>query len=1027
MTWDEIEQEIQTNQQGLLERLLPDALSHRLFGDPHERRRRHERRRAETHQQFTAAMESIDQSVETLSTTLDPVIENGIELTDIDHHRTRTEEALTKVTTLRADCDTDYLRHGELDDLDDVETTLTHYQAYLREKPAFDDRIDSLGEQYATLRADADPYIGYDEYLTRINRTTMTERIGAFQASMETLNETVDLSVLGDTDREQIDGLASELDRLKTLFTDYNTTFVDRQIAAHEDLFTDIDAAGHDLNRAQREAVVRNDTYNQVIAAAGTGKTFALTFRVAYLVKQGINPDRIVALTYTGQAATEMRDRLDDQFGITSVDVRTIHSFGYHIAQEAADSHLTTPSKRDMSNLIENVIREETERSESAFKTHYRQFLYHYNDEYLDRTDFESKADYVAERAETAYETLRGEEVASQAEKVIADFLFTHSVEYQYESIAEWANTAEDKQEYRPDFYLPTHDIYIEHWGLDENGEVAPWFSWSTEEYLGKLTWARGEFAQTDQTLIETYDFEHEVNPRQLERVLSHRLQSTGVDLDRLGFKELVDSTFEYHEREAEIIGSFREFISNAKTFDISPGEIEDRLSRSHLRQYHFGQCGIDMLEQYNAFLARNNLIDFDDMIYDAIAAIEESPETYRDRYDHILVDEFQDVAMSQIRLIEQFTGPEKATLFCVGDDWQSIYSFQGSEVRYFIDFAEYFGPPEETYLVGNYRCPATVLAAGNDLIRNNDAQIDKTVEAESGRDTTPQLHVLDGYTDAKYTNRVGEYAADLVEHYLDGGSDPGDQMVLCRYDAGAPYIQAVKDELETREIPYDGKADDDQYRPPQMAQKGDDEYDDTAGVSAFSVHQAKGKEAEHVILLHAASGTVGFPSETRDDELIAPVQEIETNTIAEERRLFYVAITRAEGTLDILTRRDMKSPFVEEIDVYLEEVRSVAAPGELGTHTTITACVSSLWDDLHEKQHQKGILTDATGTVEFVSWTSDDPPTVEEDVWYRFEDLRINEFNDATQLVIEADTSIIELYENDTPSMAMDNVSSSR
>ncbi|WP_259532874.1 UvrD-helicase domain-containing protein [Halalkaliarchaeum sp. AArc-CO] len=819
--------------------------------------------------------------------------------------------------------------------------------------------------------------------------------------------------MLAETDRQRLADLESTLDTLAELLGDYNDEFIDRQCAKYDDLFSEIDEDGNDLNRAQREAVVTNDIRNLVVAAAGTGKTLALTYRVAYLVAEGVDPNRIAALTFTRQAAREMELRLQNQFGIEQADVRTIHSFAYEIAQQTTEHQLDVADSQDLNNLIDDVIREAEDGQREQFLEHYTQFLFHYDHTHLEETDFDSRTEYVAERREESYETLAGETVASRAERVIADFLFTHDVTYQYEAVAAWTDSADDKGEYRPDFYLPEYDLYIEHWGLDENGEVAPWFSWSTDQYHEKLLWARKQFTDSDKTLVETYEFEYEAG--RLEAALRHRLTHAGVELSRLDFAEFVDRAFEYNEKERDIKKSLASFVHNAKTFRIDASEVRVRLSPTNARQFHFGHCGALVLEAYNAYLDRAGLVDFDDMINDAIAAIRAEPESYRAQYDHLLVDEFQDVSKHQLELIRALTGDDDRQdtprLFCVGDDWQSIYSFQGADVDQFISFEEYFGPAAETHLTENYRNPETVLEAGNDLIASNDHQISKTVRAATEHDCKPTLHVLDGYTQNAYERRVGEYAAELVEQRIEesANTEPGEAMVLCRYDSGAPFIDRVKAEFERRNIPYDGK--DDHYRPEGMPDEYDPGFDPDAGVAVYSVHQAKGREAEQVIVVNVVSGMYGLPAEHRENSLVAPVQDLETATIEEERRLFYVALTRAKSKVHVLTRKGQWSPFIDEIRPYLTVTQSVASLDSGGDGESITAKVRLLWDDLHETQHQAGILEDKSGTIRFVSWDNESPPTVEEGSWYRFENIEVDEFNGDPQIQFGGESTATKLY----------------
>jgi hypothetical protein len=304
------------------------------------------------------------------------------------------------------------------------------------------------------------------------------------------------------------------------------------------------------------------------------------------------------------------------------------------------------------------------------------------------------------------------------------------------------------------------------------------------------------------------------------------------------------------------------------------------------------------------------------------------------------------------------------------------------------------------------------VLELGNSLIDNNDGQIDKEVTAASGdsedSSEVPKLHRLEegmrGYED-----QVSDYAADLIDRWLDEGVAPGSIMVLCRYDKGSPYVSDLKRELRRLNIPYDGK--DDRYRPPDMPDKHERGFDSEAGVSVFSVHQAKGREADRVLLLHAAEGKRGFPPEENSSRLVEPVQEVPTNTTEEERRLFYVAVTRAMEELHIQTRADEESPFVDEIDEHLLEVDTVLTRSEEDERIEVTAMVNHLFGDVHDKQHQAGYLKDKTGSTKFVSWENSDPPTLSEDVWYRIRGAKVNEWKEEKQLVIDDKTEVIDIY----------------
>ncbi|WP_424001065.1 UvrD-helicase domain-containing protein [Haloarcula salina] len=862
------------------------------------------------------------------------------------------------------------------------------------QRQAFESQLNDIEKDINSLIAERNAVLNGEQYLTTTEQRRFRTDIQAVTSEYEDIRSESWPFRYSDEDIKRLSEVRSALQSIGRQVEDYNAEFVERQVKRYDDLFTDIDDDGNGLNREQRRAVVRNDAYNQVIAGAGTGKTLVLTHRIAYLIERGVEPDRIAAITLTNNAADEITDRLAERFDITDVNVKTIHKFATDIAHVDRTGHVDVLNNDQRKNIVKQVIREKTGDSGSDFAWHYRQFLTNYETTASDLEGYESEEDYIRERAELDYKTIAGEEVASRAEKTIADFLFTHGVDYQYEAIAGWANTAEDKGGYYPDFYLPEYDLYIEHWGIDEAGEVAPWFSWSAEKYLEKLHWARSEFAGTEHSLVETYDFEHWAG--QLERALEHRLAHHGVALDPMDIDELVEYVLDEHNEKRQIVEQFSKFLANAATFRTTPKQILERLSRSNPREYHFGVCGAMLLTEYELKKAQNDQIDFVDMIYNAVEAVEEQPKRFQSLYDHLLVDEFQDVSISQIELLQTLTDDEDApNLFCVGDDWQSIYAFRGAVVEYFVDFEEYFGPAAITELRETYRCPETVLSASTDLIANNPEQIEKDPDAYNGRDTTPRLHALDADDDWKYVHRVGKYAADLVEEYTAGKSEPKDVMILSRYDSGANFVNQVKDELENRNIPYDGKQD--TFRPGRAPPADSDA--DGGGVSVFSAHQAKGREAPHVILLHVGEGENGFSPDVRNDELQNVVRDIPANTAAEERRLFYVALTRSKETLDLLTRVGKESPFLDEIDDHVESIAPLSNPGAVGDHLTITAQVTQLWEDTHESQDQAGLLKDATGRIKFVAWQRTDPPTVEEGTWYELTDVKVAEFDGSREL----------------------------
>lgn len=949
----------------------------------------------ETFEEFISSMESIDNKVKNkINKILD------VQIKSPSKYKKNVDKLIKERNDLfdsfKKEESNEYLKEDEISKINSFKNNLDDYERLLEEKISYLINLNNFIEEYNNFYSSVKHLHNYNDYLTKSKEKNLKSELDKIKTSFEKIKNSIK------NNESTIDKYSEKINELMDLLNNYNKKFIDKEIEEFSYLFTDVGGSGLDLNRRQCEAIIKNDNYNQVIAAAGTGKTLVLTYRIKYLVDKGVAPNRIVALTYTKEASKEMKIRLKENFNITDVKVSTIHSFAYKIVQNNSKQKLSVVGDNEIKNIIENILKRFLKEDDNPFLYNYYQFLKYDEVDYITEEDFEDKSEYVAEMKNKKYHTLKGEEVKSRAEKAIADFLLLHDIDYQYEKTASWADKHEEKRVYQPDFYIPDYDIYIEHLGVNKEGEVPAWFEWTTEQYQDKIKWAREQFKKHDKNLIETFDYNY--HDGILEKKLYTKLTLNKVNLNKMKFNDYIDEVFEHSK--SNIIDSFMDFISNAKTFNIAPNNIKPRLNKNNKRQYYFGMSAAVIYKNYNQKLEENNQIDFNDMIYKAYEILKEDPEKYYSMYDHMLVDEFQDVAESHINIIKQFFEKDsKVKLFCVGDDWQSIYSFQGSEPKFFIDFNNYFDESAKTYLTENFRCPKTVLDAGNQLINNNEHQISKKVEAKSGRDTTPYLHILDPNS-GSYDKYIANYTVKLIKNIIDNDNAPDDIMVLCRYDDGSPYIRNVKKKLKSNNIAYRGKNN---YFNPE-----DSNSEPENAVSVYSVHQSKGREAKHIIVLHVTSNDCySFPVQNRVDELIEPVQKVDIGSIEEERRLFYVAITRAENDLHILTQKDNESPFIEEIRDFLEIEKTFNNISEVGSSISFTAKVRKLFKNNHESQRQAGVLEDNyQNTLLFVSWENSNSPIVKEDVWYRFDKVQVNEFNNQKQIVLNGDTKITNLYD---------------
>ena len=713
----------------------------------------------------------------------------------------------------------------------------------------------------------------------------------------------------------------------KEFITNYNTKFVKERKLAYSRIWN---TEKFTLDDEQQTAIVTDDKYNLVVAAAGSGKTEVLTTRIAYLTKREpdtIQLNRILALAYTNKAKEEIDNRLQSRHSISMANIRTFHKLGKDILEEGGNRIEGTRivKDRDKYNWIDNYFEGEIA-ANSAF---YKLFLdyiktVHDKDPESYPMDKEASLEYAKERS---YFSINSTPVKSKAEKTIMDFLLSNkintkpiSVIYEHEFLG-----------FKPDFYLPQYDLYIEHWGINEKGEVAPFFNQSTEDYKHNMEKKKKLLVEHNKLLVETWAFEYDKNnPEKFMTLLKNRIEQALQK--RYGGKfEFAPKTYE--EILEVVWGSQKtpiedlvKFITTAKTYNLNPDAIGRRLESKNWtnKQIGFGNLALHVFRAYQANLQQSGRIDFEDMINNAIEALNNDKNLCANVYDHILIDEYQDISAQRFILIKTLIERNtKCKLFCVGDDWQSIMAFSGANLNLFINFSDYFQNPAMSRISTNYRNPKCVVDAGAELIRNNGCrQIQKTTRSNSDEEKRINIRWSphkEKYDKFYYRQTVDDCLNHIVE-YLKCGYSPEDILVMTRFIRTTTggrtkfvpivrkFIQAARDceELKGYKIAVDS-------------------VKEPHGIKLLSVHKCKGLEAKIVFVLNVVKGTYGFPSEIEDPTILEVAREDNgvQDPKEEERRLFYVAITRAEEDLFIYTRENKASEFLEEINKrYMNETR---------------------------------------------------------------------------------------------------------
>ncbi len=286
------------------------------------------------------------------------------------------------------------------------------------------------------------------------------------------------------------------------------------------------------------------------------------------------------------------------------------------------------------------------------------------------------------------------------------------------------------------------------------------------------------------------------------------------------------------------------------------------------------------LLDRYQQHLAEQGEIDFDDMIERATELVRKGH--FEVPWRHILVDEFQDISGPRAALLQALRDAAPGlSLFCVGDDWQAIYRFSGADVSLTTRFAEYFGASRITRLDKTFRFNNQIEKVASRFVTRNPAQLPKTLGTHH-RSDSPCVHVLPVDNDSQM---------DAVTRLLS-------QIAADRADASVYLLARFRFSL-----PDESQLAGWRRRFPELR------------LESQTLHGAKGKEADHVIMLGLSRGKYGFPSEQNGAallELLLP--DAEAFPHAEERRLFYVGLTRARQQVFLLADRQIPSVFIKEL-----------------------------------------------------------------------------------------------------------------
>ena len=665
------------------------------------------------------------------------------------------------------------------------------------------------------------------------------------------------------------------------------------------------------LNDKQREAVISENKRLLVLAGAGSGKTKTLLQKLIYLIEEkGVSPSKILAITFTKNATNEMLDRLiisADSTGeyekqlfdkrrtkiekdkerflqqkkhkwIDGLTVKTFHSFCYSVLRNDGVNEFDNKfriigdEKKDEEDELSKHVAPETVFEvfhkiliENCENTEYLLKLKRYILDYIvDKIHLKKDDNNFFSKDGKHFTTLDGTKVRSKSEQFIADWFYRHSIKYEYEPELNVKDFS-----FHPDFFVPEANLYLEH----ISDLSYPTKAKEEQFQKGKLLLVKTFDSMTKDSAL----FNHTLN-----KVIKNRLPSDYQKSTCLNYREEFNH---YHSDVKDFIQQVIRVTDMIKVENISIDTVlQNALKDQHERIRNFYELAIPIVKGFIDYCTNKSYLDFNDLISKSTSLFlnhDDVIQKYRNKFEYILVDEFQDVNNLQVGLIKLLL-TNKTQLFCVGDDWQSIYGFRGSNVNYIVEFEKHFDNAEIIKLNLNYRSTQNIVGASNEVIKHNKFKVDKDVQASKMSE-----HKIVVFSGNNLEENI-QFCSEKVNELLKFGINNDEILFLYRRNKMfSPYFNFFKGE-GTR-------------------------------VQGKTIHASKGLEAKVVFIIGLTEGNGGFTDIWLEDRIFQIIKKANHDVLMEEeRRLFYVAITRAKDKLFLITEKGNESSFLKEIpDVF--------------------------------------------------------------------------------------------------------------
>ena len=692
----------------------------------------------------------------------------------------------------------------------------------------------------------------------------------------------------------------------------HNEKYIKDSLIKYKDYFDNMYKGIDDnilLDEEQRIAILTDEDYNLIVAGAGSGKTTTMAAKVKFLVDiKKVDPKDIILISYTNKAVSELKQRINKDFKIP-VLVCTFHKFGVEILKSKTDEHLKVLT--NSYNLVKDYFDKVLCNDNKKLKEFLKFFVFYFdiplfalkfnslNDyfNYKKRNDYltlksrlnEYNKQVIDERTNKRY-TILGEFLKSNEEVMIANFLYLNGIDYEYEKPYP---KLDKSKTYLPDFtiYQGERIFYLEHFGINKSGYNKLFGYIDSLKYKYQINNKRKIHKLNNTTLIETYSGPDLLDNLK-EQLIKHHIILNPRNPKEI-YSKLVDTSKDiYYTRFIifclNFIQGFKVKGYNKSDFGKLKAIYQDERTNMFLNFIE------NVYDYYQEQLKINHYIDFEDMINEAYKKL----DNIKLNYKYVIIDEYQDISQQRFNLAKKISEVSDSKIIAVGDDFQSIFAFAGSDISLFTEFSNLMGYASLLKITHTYRNSQQLINVAGNFVMSNQKQIKKQLISPKNLENPVMVIAYDDSSN-KTKNKImmlNKCLADIQKQF----GDRQKILLIGRYNFEKYYLlnsddfsEISADKIKAKKFP-------------------------NFEIDFLSAHSSKGLGYDQVIILNGDDGTYGFPSQIKDDPIMQVINVFDNSYLfAEERRLFYVALTRTKNKVYILTPVNNPSSFILEIIKY--------------------------------------------------------------------------------------------------------------